>query len=89
MLTTGIILLSIGSVIGGWAFMCDAMLPVQRPKLAWGPLPLLVAVLFCLSGSVFLFIIKWYYGIIGIVAPFLTFNVAAAIWRLVYRMLRL
>ena len=89
MLTAGIILLAFGSVIGGWAFMCDAMLPVQRPKLAWGPLPLLMAVLFCLGGSVFLFIIKWYYGIIGIVAPVLTFNVVAASWRLVYRMLRL
>jgi len=88
-LTTGIILLAIGSVVGGWAFMCDAMLPVQRPKLARGPLPLLVAGLFCLGGGVFLFIIKWYYGIIGTVAPVLTFNVAAAIWRMVYRMLRL
>jgi len=87
MLTSGIILIIVASVIGGWCFMCDA-LPIP-PGLAQSSIPLLIAALIALVGIVLLFIAKWYTGLIGIVGVVIGFNVFAAIWHSIYQMFRL
>jgi len=89
MLTAGLVLVAFGSIIGGWAFMCDAMPPVNRPRLAWGPGPLLVAVVLAMTGSILLFFVKWYAGLAGIVGSIVAFNVCATVWSVLYPKLRL
>ena len=49
MLHCGIILIVLASIIGGWVFMCDA-LPIP-PRLAWSPIPLLIAIFVALVGG--------------------------------------
>lgn len=87
MLMAGIILLSIGSPIGAWAFMCDALPRAARPKLSRGPLPLMLAGLVSLAGITLLFILKWYAGVAGIACAIIGFNVLAFVWSHIYRRL--
>jgi len=87
MLYCGIVLIILASIIGGWVFMCDA-LPIP-PRLAWSPIPLLIAVLIALVGIVILFLVKWYFGLIGIGASVIGFNLFADIWHIIYRAFRL
>jgi len=69
--------------------MCDAMVPANRPKLARGPVPLLVAVVLALIGSFLLFFVKWYAGLAGIVGSIVASNLCAALWNFIYQKLRL
>lgn len=87
MLISGIILILVASIIGGWCFMCDA-LPLP-PRLAQSPVPLLVAILIALTGIALLFVAKWYAGLIGIVGVVACFNLFAAVWHCVYQVFRL
>ena len=82
MLAAGIVLLGLGSVAGGWCSMCDALPAPARPRLGRGPVPLVVAILLSIAGIVALFFVKWYAGLIGIVAAIVAFNAMAAIWHL-------
>jgi hypothetical protein len=87
MLIMSFILIGLASILGGWVFMCDC-LPIP-PKLAWSPIPLLVAVLIALVGVVILFVIKWYLGLLGIILSIVGFNLFAALWDYIYRWFRL
>ena len=87
MLISGMTLLLVASVIGGWCFMCDT-LPLP-PQLAQSPVPLLMAILIALTGIVLLFVAKWYAGLIGIVGVVGGFNLFAAVWHYVYQVFRL
>lgn len=83
MLISGIILLVLASVIGGWVFMCDAF-PIP-PRLAREPLTLLLASLIGIVAIVILFIVKWYMGLLGIIGAIIGFNVFAGIWHAIYK----
>lgn len=89
MFTAGTILLVLASIIGGWLFMCDALPRAAVPGLARSPIPLLIAVLIAFVGIVFLFVYKWYAGLLGIGATIIGFNLFAAIWHGIYRIFRL
>ena len=89
MLIVGIILIIVASIIGGWQFMCDALPPGDRPRLARTPEVLLVSVALAIVGIVLLFIVKWYGGLVGIAGVIIGFNVFAAIWHAVYQQYRL
>jgi hypothetical protein len=89
MLVAAITLGILASVIGGWSFMCDAMPEGNRPRLAYSPLPLLLAAALGLIAVVLLFFIKWYASLLGLLALVLSFNFCAAIWHSVYRVFRL
>ena len=83
MLYGGIILIVLASIIGGWVFMCDA-LPIP-PRLAWSPIPLLIAVVVALVGIVILCLTKWHLGVIGLGASVIGFNLFAGIWHMIYK----
>lgn len=87
MIYFGIVMIVFACIIGGWAFMCDS-LPIP-PRLSWSPIPLLIAIFIALGGIIFLFIVKWYWGLIGIGASVMGFNLFALIWHLIYKMFRL
>lgn len=87
MLTVGIILILLASLIGGWVFMCDS-LPLP-PKLAWTPAPLFVAVLVGVVGITVLFFVKWYMGLVAIIGVIVGFNLFASIWHVIYKYFRL
>lgn len=89
MLITGVVLVALASIIGGWMFMCDARPKADCPKLGRSPIPLLIAVLIAFVGVVFLFIFKWYAGLLGIGASIVGFNLFAGIWDTIYRTFRL
>lgn len=83
MLISGIVLLILASIIGGWVFMCDVF-PIP-PRLAREPLTLLVAVLIGIVAIVLIFIVKWYMVLLGIVGAIVGFNVFAGIWNVIYK----
>ena len=92
MLVTGVVLVVLASIIGGWMFMCDgryALSMADCPKLGRSPTPLLIAVLIAFVGVIFLFIFKWYAGLLGIGASIVGFNLFAGIWDAIYRIFRL
>lgn len=87
MLISGIVLLVLASIIGGWVFACDAF-PIP-PKLAREPLTLLMATPIGIVAIVLLFIVKWYMGLLGIIGAVVGFNVFAGIWYAIYKRFRL
>jgi len=87
MLLCGLILIIIASIVGGWVFMCDAL--TIPPMLAQSPTLVLLAVVIALAGTVLLFLVKWYIGLIAIVGSIVGFNLFAAVWSVVYRIFRL
>jgi hypothetical protein len=89
MLITGVVLVVLASIIGGWRFMCDARPIVDRPKLGMSPIPFLIAALIAFVGVIFLIIFKWYAGLLGIGASIVGFILFAVIWDAIYRFFRL
>ena len=87
MLITGIILIFVASLIGGWYFMCDTL--TFPPKLARSPVPLLVAAFIALVGIALLFVVKWYLGLLGIAGAVICSHLFAKFWHRVYKVFRL
>ena len=89
MLITGVVLVFLAGIIGGWRFMCDARPIADRPKLGMSPIPFLIAALIAFVGVIFLIIFKWYAGLLGIGASIVGFILFAVIWNAIYRFFHL
>ena len=89
MLAMAIVFGILACVVGGWVFLFKAMPPEDRPRLAYSEWPLMVAVILGVLAVVLFFFVKWYAGILGLLALVLGCSVFAALWYYIYRLFRL